>query len=459
MKKSQYQHYFKDKKITVMGIGLLGRGLGDIRFLAECGARITATDLRSKTTLKEPLSLLKKFNNIKFTLDRHLVRDFKKRDLIVYAAGIKKENKYLQTALQEHTLCSMSFGLVMDILDKEGIDTTLIGITGTKGKSTTTAMIENILKKSGLRYHLAGNVRNVANLPLLKKIKSGDIILAELDSWQLQSMHDINRSPDIAVFTNFFEDHMNYYDGSMQAYFNDKSGIYCYQKKDGYLITSTNAKKAIQEYASTKPVAQHIVAQPDDLPKTWKYQVFGDHNLENIALSFHVGKVLGIKHNVIKEALTTFTGVDGRFQYMGTSSKRKLIFINDNNSTTPSSTIRSLDAVKKEFPHKRIILLAGGADKNFQYKEFAQYISKNVDYLFLFAGNATDAIKKELPGTYKSFTTTLSMRTAFNLALREAEDGDVIILSPAAASFGLFKNEYERNDQFVERVKRYLRKA
>lgn len=459
MKKSQYEPYFRDKKVTVMGIGLLGRGVGDIDFLASAKADVIATDLRSKKTLKDSLAQLKEHKNISYTLDKHRVADFRDRDLILHAAGIQPDNRYLTVAKEEGIPRCMSFGLAMDILRKEGIKYTLIGVTGTKGKSTTTGLIESVLKEAGTSYHLAGNIRGVSNLPLLQKVNEGDVILAELDSWQLQTLHDIKLSPHIAVFTNFFEDHMNYYKGSMRRYFRDKSAIFRYQKKSDHLVISQNVKEAITTYQRGKVKAKVHTADFSSLPKSWDYTIYGSHNEQNISLAYEVATLLDIPKKIVKKALSEFPGVEGRFQYLGTSSKRDLMFYNDNNSTTPGSTISSLESLKTRYPKRNIVLIAGGADKDFNYEKLGEYIAEHVSHVFLFSGKASDKICSHFPPTFKSFTKVLSMPTAFNLALRQAENGDIIILSPAAASFGLFTNEYERSDKFVERVKRYLRSA
>jgi len=442
-----------------MGIGLLGRGVGDIDFLASAGADIIATDLRSKKTLKSSLATLKEHKNITYTLDKHRIGDFRDRDLILHAAGIQPDNKYLQAAQKEGIDRYMSFALAMDILNKEGVACTVIGITGTKGKSTTTGLIEALLKEAGLSYHLAGNIKGVSNLPLIKNVHDGDIILAELDSWQLQNLHDIAWSPHISVFTNFFEDHMNYYKGSMQRYFRDKSAIFRYQKPDDHLILTPNAMKAITTYKEGVPKAHIHSVDFQTLPKSWDYTIYGTHNEQNISLAHELGVVLGIAKKTIKKALTEFKGVEGRFEYLGTSSKRNLLFYNDNNSTTPGSTISSLSSLKTRYPYRNIVLIAGGADKEFHYDTLGAYIAEHISHAFLFSGKASDKLCSHFPAEFSSYTKVLSMPTAFNLALRQAEDGDIIVLSPAAASFGLFSNEYERGDLFVERVKRYLRNA
>ncbi|MCA9353043.1 UDP-N-acetylmuramoyl-L-alanine--D-glutamate ligase [Patescibacteria group bacterium] len=456
MKKSQYENYFRDTNITVMGIGLLGRGVGDIKFLASCGANIIATDLKEQKKLVKSLRQLKRFKNIDYTLGKHLVSDFRNRDMIVKSAGVSLDNKYIETAHKEHIPVHMSFGLVLDILKKENVRVTVIGVTGSKGKSTTTGLIEALLKKANLTYHLAGNIRGVANLPLLKKINDGDIILAELDSWQLQGLHTVKISPNIAVFTNFFEDHLNYYEGSMRNYFKDKTAIFRYQTEDDHLILTSASKKAIKKYYRGTIIGKQCLARFKHLPKSWEYNIFGKHNEKNLAQAYHVGKLLGITQSIIKEALTTFEGVPGRFQRLG--AKNGITFFNDNNSTTPESTVVSLQSLKKQYPGRDIILIGGGADKEFHYQKMAKYIERNVKFTLLFSGGATDKLRMCFSAQFENFMETLNMKTALNIALDYAHRGDIIILSPGAASFGVFNNEYERGDQYVRYVKQYMKK-
>lgn len=457
MKKSQYEKYFRDAKITVMGIGLLGRGVGDIKFLASCGANIIATDLKDEQKLKKSLRQLKRYKNVSFTLGKHSVGDFRGRDLILKGSGVPLKSKYIEAAEKDTIPVHMSFGLLLSVLEKEKVPVTVIGITGSKGKSTTTGMIEALLKYSGIPYHIAGNIRGIANLPLLKKIQPGDVILAELDSWQLQGLHKVKISPDISVFTNFFEDHLNYYEGSMEQYFKDKSAIFKYQNENNFLILTHDSSKALKKYFKGNINSKKVIARFKQVPKSWDYCIFGKHNEKNIAQAYQVAKVLDLSAATIKEALTQFEGVDGRFQYIG-SSKDDLLFFNDNNSTTPESTVVSLQSLKRKYPERNIILIGGGADKEFHYNKMAKYIVRNIKFTLLFSGKATDKLRECFPSRFEKFTETISMKTAFNIAIENAEPGDIIILSPGAASFGVFNNEYERNDQYLRHVGNYIKK-
>ena len=452
MRKDLYKKYFHNKNITVMGIGLLGRSLGDIKFMAENGAHITATDIKSEDQLKKSLRLLKKFKNITYTLGKHMVGDFKKKDFILKGSGVSLDNKYIETA-KDHTIpVYMSLAMVMDIIRKEGIAVTMVGITGTKGKSTTTAMIEAIVKKSGKHYHMAGNIRGIANLPLLKNIKDGDIIIAEIDSWQLQGFHDVHISPQIAVFTNFFEDHLNYYDGSMKNYFYDKSAIFAYQTEHDVLIMTNEAKNAIAEYSENPLRSRKIIASFGKNLSDRTYTLFGRHNEKNIALAYQVGIQLDIPEETIFHALENFKAIDGRFQYVCT--KKGIYFYNDNNSTTPDSTIVSLQSLQKQYPTANIIWIGGGANKQFNYGALSRYIQRNISFSILFSGSATDALKSYFGPRFERVIETMSMKTAVNIAWEKAEPGDIVILSPAAASFGIFNNEYERNDLYLSHIKK-----
>ena len=225
--KIDYKRYFKNKKITVMGLGLLGRGIGVVKFLAEQGVKLTVTDLKNKKELKLALDKLKKFKNIKYVLGEHKLDDFKNRDLIIRAANVPLDSVYIKEAQKNNIPIEMDASLFARLSLA-----TIIGITGTRGKSTVTKIIYNSLKKHSLKNRnvfLGGNIKGIATLPLLKKAKKGDFVILELDSWQLQGFGDLEISPHISVFTNFMSDHLNYYKGDMQHYFDDKANIFKYQ--------------------------------------------------------------------------------------------------------------------------------------------------------------------------------------------------------------------------------------
>lgn len=467
MKKVEYIGYFKGKKITVMGLGILGRGIGVTKFLAECGADIIVTDLKTEEQLKTSIKKLSKFSNIKFVLSEHRLEDFRGRDMIIKAAGVPLDSLFIGEAIKNNIPVEMDASL----FTKLAVGVYTIGVTGTRGKSTVTHLLYEIIKNSlvipGLtrnpekgykrKVYLGGNVKGLATLPLLKKAKPGDIVLMELDSWQLQGFGDNKVSPNMALFTTFLPDHLNYYKGDMEKYFADKANIYRNQKEADLLLMRPEVAKFILNKESGKIKNKYFIADKELIPKNWKVKLLGEHNLENIALAVLAGRKLGIDELVIKKTVEKFEGVPGRLQFI--RDWKGIKFYNDTNATTPDAVIASVTALEKY--KGKIILLGGGADKNLSYEEYAKIVPKFIKHLVLFKGVASEKITKELQlGNRISkcgddvVVVVESMKDALKDAIMCAKKGDVILLSPGAASFGIFKNEYDRGEQFNKIVKK-----
>ena len=455
--------YFKNKKITVIGLGLLGRGVGDVAFLAENGAYLIVTDLKTRKQLKASLDKLKKFKNIKYVLGKHRLQDFRNRDMILKSADVKPDSIYIKEARKNKIPIEMSASLFAKLSEA-----TIIGVTGTRGKSTVTHMIYEILKSyqgSSLvgitdndnkktQVFLGGNIRGIANLPLLKKVKKDDIVVMELDSWQLQGFGESKISPHIAVFTNLMRDHMNYYKDDMNKYFQDKANIYKYQKKGDYLITGKEISRKIKSKARPWTKGKLIVPKP--LPKNWKLKLVGEHNRENASLAVEAMHKAGVPKKITKKALEDFRGVEGRLQYM--KIIRGVKIYNDNNATSPDATIAALKALGNHLgtrlpSEKNIVLIIGGADKGLDMKALLKEIPKYCKSVILLAGTGTDKIKNKTTWLSESLMVD-NLKDAVKLAMEDAKKGDTILFSPTFASFGMFKNEYDRNDQFVDIIKK-----
>jgi len=430
-----YKKHFKNKRITVMGLGLLGRGIGVVKFLAECGADLTVTDLKTKEQLKPALKELKKFKNIKYVLGKHNLNDFRNRDLIIKAASVLYDSEYIKQAQKENIPVEMDASLFLKLAKIK-----TIGITGTRGKSTVTDIVYQILKKHyKSNVFLGGNVRGIATLPILKKAKKNDLIIMELDSWQLQGFGDSKISPEISVFTNFLRDHMNYYKNSMARYFNDKANIFKYQNKDNHLIISSQADSEIKKRFKGK--IQSKVIKPKK--QKWLTNLPGIHNQENINLAAEVLKLFKINKSIIKKELENYTGMPGRLEFIREFKGAK--YYNDTNATTPEAVMAAINS----FENKDIVLIAGGNDKELKFKEMAKVIKKRIKKLILIKGAATDKLIKYL----KDYEIVDSMEKAVKKANQSAQKGDIVLMSPGATSFGVFKNEYDRGDQFRELVK------
>ena len=216
----------------MLGLGLLGRGVNVAKFLASLGAELVITDLKAPEALEASVKQLKKYPNIHFVLGEHRLEDFRGRDLVIKAAGVPLYSPYVAEAMKHNIPVEMDASLFAKFSPA-----TIIGVTGTRGKTTTTNLLVHILETAFPGHvFIGGNIRGMATLPLLKKAKAGDYVVLELDSWQLQGFGDAKLSPRVAVFTNFLHDHMNYYKGDMNQYFADKANIYIHQSERDVLV-------------------------------------------------------------------------------------------------------------------------------------------------------------------------------------------------------------------------------
>lgn len=476
-----WKNFFKGKKVTQMGLGLLGRGVGDAVFLAKHGIDLLVTDLKSKKELAPSLKKLKKFSNIKFVLGEHRLENFKNRDFILKAAGVPLDSLFIAEARKNKIPIEMDASLFFKLMPK-GVN--FIGVTGTRGKTTTAYLIYEILKTAKKKIFLAGNIKDTATLPLLEKVRAGDFVVAELDSWQLQGFGDAKISPHIAVFTTFLPDHLNYYgstklttSSAMEKYFTDKANIFKYQKKGDILIlgeqiTRLNLK---DEKGSTfkNLKSKKIVVRADNLPSGWKLKILGEHNRANAACALAVARALKIPDEISREAMENFGGVPGRLEFVREINGIKIY--NDTCATTPDATIAALRALFgahfceilnltesvrfriSQSLSKKIILILGGSDKGLDMSGLVAKIPKFCKAIFLIPGTGTDKIssKFQVPN-YKqlSITKVQKLGEAIEGAIKISKRGDVILFSPAFASFGMFKNEYDRGEQFNKIVKK-----
>jgi UDP-N-acetylmuramoylalanine--D-glutamate ligase len=433
--------YFKNKKVTVMGLGLLGRGVGDAAYIAEAGAEeVIITDLKSAEILKESVLKLKQYKNIKFVLGEHRTEDFKNRDFILVAAGVPADSEYLKHAREAGVPLKQSAALFAELSGAP-----IIGVTGTRGKSTVTHMIHHVVQElTGEPVLLGGNVRGVSNLQLLKEVKEDSVVVMELDSWQLQGWDWAKRSPQIAVFTNFMADHMNYYKNDMDAYFADKSNIFRHQDESGVFITIPEVFERAKKLEGVTLGQEVVLVDESVIPEDMLLSMPGAHNRLNAAIAYEALKAVSLTDEEIFAGLASFPGVPGRLEYLGERSGVKIY--NDNNSTIPEATIKGLEAVGN-IDDKNVILIAGGAYKDIDPQPLVKAIPQYCKKVILFEGTGTDMIKDTIEAEVVGDT-----KTAVEAGLAAGKPGDVLLFSPGFASFGMFKNEYERNDEFVRCV-------
>ena len=453
-----FEEYFKNKKVTLMGLGLLGRGIGDAKYLAEAGAFVTVTDMKTTEDLATSVKQLTSVPNITLVLGKHRFEDFENKDFIVVAAGVPMDSPYLEHARKAGVRLVQSAALFAELSRIP-----IIGITGTRGKSTVTMMVHHVLSYiTGEPVLLGGNIRGVSNLQLLNEVKEDSLCVMELDSWQLQGFGWAGISPAVAVFTTFMEDHLNYYerggktkDEAMAAYFIDKAQIFLHQEDSGTFITTPAVFEWIKKVLPKETLGQEIVlADVSILPEDMLLSMPGEHNRLNAALATEALRAVGLTDEEIFEGLATFPGVEGRLQLVTTVDNVRIY--NDNNATTPAATIVALEALDQG--GKNIILIAGGADKNIEVTSLAYAITQHCKLVFLTPGSGTEMLLPYLDGGNVGISIMGDLATAFAEAKRMSMAGDIILFSPAFASFAQYKNEYERNDEFVELVNDFVDK-
>ena len=448
--------HFRGQRITLMGLGLLGRGVGDARYLAECGAELTVTDLKSREQLAESVAQLKSFPNITFVLGEHRLEDFQNRDLILKAAGVPLDSPFIAEAKKNGIPVRMSADLFAEI---SGV--TCVGVTGTRGKSTVAHMIFAILQTAyelGLsrgaagrtgKPVLGGNVRGVSNLALLSEITPEHIAALELDSWQLQGFGEAKMSPHIAVFTTLYQDHLNYYENHPEQYLADKANIFLYQKPSDTLILGKQCAPTVINRHGEQIESKTLVVDETKLPDTWALKVPGQHNRYNAALALAAVREAGVSDETSRGVLESFTGVPGRLEFVAEKSGVKVY--NDNNSTTPDATIAGLRAVGTEGGRK-VVLIMGGDEKNLDMSGLIAEIPQWCSKVVLFKERGTDRVREEvfaLKGEGVEVYEEEGLQATVERAFSVAVPGETILYSPAFSSFGTyFKNEYDRGDQF-----------
>ncbi len=440
-------NYFKGKKITVMRIGLLGRGIGDASYLAEAGADVLVVDDAPQTAMQPAVDALANYSNITFKFGPYDNADFAQTDFILVGAGAPLDLPCLLHAKEKGIPLKQSAAWFAE-LSKVPI----IGVTGTRGKSTVTHMIHHVLSFiTGEEVLLGGNVRGVSNLQLLKQVKDDSLCVMELDSWQLQGFGWDSISPQIAVFTNFMDDHLNYYERggksyeeAMDLYFTDKAQIFLHQEDSGVFITTPEVFKRATKLAGT--LGQEVIlADASVIPEDCLLAMPGEHNRLNAALAHEALKAVGLTDEEIFDGLASFPGVPGRLQLV--TEHDGIRIYNDNNATTPTATAAGIEAVAKG---KNVVLIMGGADKGLDTKPLKEAIDRHVKGLVLLPGTGTDKLLTEVEGEKVA-----SLAEAVKIGLEKGQAGDVLLFSPAFASFGMFKNEYERNDQFMQIITGY----
>jgi len=458
----------KNKRITIMGLGLNQGGLGIARFLAKAGAKILVTDLKTKEELEPSLEKLKDFN-IKYILGRHREEDFINTDMVIQNPAVPHSSKYLKIAQKHKIPIKTDLDLFFQLCPSQKI----IAIAGTKGKSTVSQLIYHIFKEAQKDTILAGNIC-ISVLDILEKINPQTWVILEISTWQMEGIKDRKFRPQNGVLTNILPDHLDRYP-NYKEYARSEKLIFKYQSPNDNLVVNYDNEETIKIKKETglpiywfsakekiKPGCylenDKLVFQSGEYKTTFAkisdLHLPGTHNLENILAASTVGFIHNIPAKIILKALKNFPGVPYRLEFIGEFKGIK--FYNDTCATTPEATLAALES----FPEQPIILILGGKDKKLNYENFAKAIGQNkkVKKIILLQHSAYDASQKILSVLKKHLDSekiiqTSNLKVGVETAIQQAQQNDLILLSPAAASFGMFKNEFDRGDQFNKIVK------
>lgn len=454
---------FKDKRLTVVGLGLFGGGVGAALYLVGQGARVTVTDLKAKADLQDSVAALKGLP-VTLHLGGHLEADFAGADAVIVGPAVRPDSRYLKIA-RAHGVPVIP----RDNLFFEACPAQVIGVTGSNGKTTTTSLIGEILKQSDPRTIISGNIGG-SLFDALGQIQADTPVVVELSSFQLAGLREMSYSPHIAVVTNISPNHLDYHK-SMGAYVHAKKGILAHQGRDDIAVLNwgdaelrawaKECRGRVAFFSIEGPVdegayldhetimAQAPRARAQTVCRSTDLLLVGRHNVENALAATAAAVAYGAPVEAVARTLRTFRGVPHRLELV--REVDGVAYYNDSIATTPESTIAALDSFRGD-----IILIAGGYDKGIGFGGLAERIVDRVKALLLIGATA-DRIEGSVrarmgetsrPACFRCRTLDEAVRRAKECAVA----GDAVLLSPACASYDMFKNFVFRGDAFREIV-------
>lgn len=438
--------------VLIIGIGKTGAATAG--FFSQRGAKVMLTDEKAPSELAETLDQLRKdgvnFRFLPFATDA--LRD---ADMVIPSPGVPPFNALLVAALQRKQPVISELELAYRFLKPP-----MIAITGTNGKTTTTTLVGEILKKSGMSVFVGGNI----GTPLIDYVKGAqpdDYAVVEVSSFQLQWIRDF--CPDIAVLLNVTRDHIDYH-GSFAEYRSVKERIFVNQTgrnlavlnadEEDTVALSRRLKSEVFLLSSSRRLAKGIYLAPGRIvyhPPVGDVETYpldmvkipGIHNLENIMAAIAAAKRAGCGRKDIISAVEDFHGIDHRIEFAG--SKNGVDFYDDSKATNVGAVLRALESFSRP-----VVLLLGGRDKQGDFENLAPMIKRKVKTMILF-GEARGIIDKLIGGIVETHQAA-TLKEAMPLARRHAVAGDVVLLAPGCASFDEFKDYKERGEIFKKWV-------
>lgn len=459
------------KRVTVMGLGGFGGGAAVVRFLVERDASVRVSDQRSAEQLKAPLAQLDDLTDVEWQLGEHDWSHFEDADFVVVNPAVPPRHPIVEQLSNARTPLTSEMNLFWSLNPGR-----VIAVTGSNGKSTTTALIHSIIEASGQRCWLGGNI-GLSLLPHLDEISPADWVVLELSSFQLHMLDRIKAKPDIAVVTNFAPNHLDWH-GTLAEYRHAKQTILRWQTTDDFCILngddsdvtgwprlskttfafSTPAEKPLPEHDASQVWLDEFgtarVLRRNHQPRIIEFPIGdwctlrGRHNLANALLGTTAAQLAGATEDAIRNGLGQFAPLPHRLQLVGEFQGRR--FYNDSISTTPESTIAALDSFDEP-----VVILAGGYDKQVDLTGMSSRIAERAKAAALL-GQTTQTLRAEIAARNSEMPVVMcaDFVSAFRWAIEQSAPGDVVLLSPGCASYDWFTSFVDRGEQFCQLVKR-----
>jgi len=448
------------KKIVVMGLGRFGGGVDVVQYASRAGARVVVTDKTTPEKLGDSLAQLRGLPDIEYRLGRHESEDFVTADVVVANPAVPPDNEFLQMARRAGRLVTSQVGLFF-----QSCPAPIIGITGANGKSTTTTLAAHLLDRarppaSPRPYEqvwLSGNIGDRPLLTILDRIGPGDLVVLEISSFQVEQLAEVGRAPQVALLTNLTPNHLDRY-GTFEAYCAAKEGLFRFQARGAETpaISIFNAEDEIaRAWFGTyhpQPGRRCLQFSADDVSDEIRavYALPGRANRSNLAAAMAIARCFGVSDQSIRDCLPDFKALSHRLELVGAT--HGIRWYNDSKATTPEGTMVALSAF--EGPK---ILIAGGYDKHTPFEELGRRIAREAKAAILIGQTARQiagAIEATPTGDRRAdvrFASSLAEAVA--LARQLAAPGDVVLLSPACASYDMFENYQQRGRQFADLVR------
>lgn len=438
----EYKQYIAGKKVAIVGIGVSNLPLID--FLLKCGAKVTACDKQDRVKLIETATSLES-KGVKLRLGEDYLSqlDF---DVIFKSPGIRPDIPEFEKARKNGAVVTSEMELFFEICPCE-----IIAVTGSDGKTTTTTLIGEMLKKEGYTCHIGGNIGK----PLVSEVENmlpTDKAVLELSSFQLFTLE---KSPKIAVVTNVTPNHLDWHK-DFAEYTEAKKNIMKYQSESSVLVTNSDndiskeiglqAKGKNRSFSAKEEATVHLAGGAiyycdEKIVNTDDIRIPGSHNVENYMAAIAAVRDY-VSNETIEYVAKNFGGVEHRIEFVRELNGIK--FYNDSIASSPTRTMAALNSFDK-----KLILIAGGYDKKIPFDELGVKINEKVKNLVL-VGHTAEKIKEAVlqAGNETNITVCEEFEQAVISAYSKAKPGDIVILSPACASFDLFKNFMVRGETF-----------